>query len=71
MGFEPKIQRKIKLKHSEKMKLLPEDHGIYVYDDGMLSDEFSEWWFCPNGWLQRGLEPTISVLYFLQHHADT
>jgi len=66
-----KIDRKPKVKHSEKMRLLLEDHGIYVDDNGMLGDEFYEWRFCPNGKLQRGLEPTISVHSFLQHYADT
>ncbi|KYJ87046.1 hypothetical protein [Sulfurovum riftiae] len=65
-----KIERKPKVKHSEKMKLLLEDHGIHVSADGLLSDEFSEWRFCPNGRLQHGDEPAISVFYFLQHHAD-
>ncbi len=66
-----KTERKSKVKHSEKMKLLLEDHGIHVTADGMLSDEFSEWRFCPNGRLQHNDEPTISVFYFLQHHVDT
>jgi len=66
-----KVERKPKIKHSEKMKLLLKDHGIYVDQNNMLSDEFIDWRFCPNGRLQRGEEPTISVHYFLQHHADT
>ncbi len=69
-----KIDRKPKLKHSEKMKLLLEDHGIYVRKDGMLSDEFSDWKFCVNGKLLDTSKPnlnTISVFYFLQHYADT
>ena len=37
-----KTERKPKVKHSEKMKLLLEDHGIHVTADGMLSDEFSD-----------------------------
>jgi len=63
-----KLNRKPKEKHSEKMRLLLEDHGIYVDDQNMLSDNFSDWRFCPNGKLQKGNEPTISVFYFLQHH---
>ncbi|KYJ87524.1 hypothetical protein [Sulfurovum riftiae] len=66
-----KPHRKPKLKHSEKMKLLLEDHGLHVGDNGMLSDEFHEWQFCPNGRLKRNDKPTISVFYFLQHYADT
>ena len=65
-----KTERKPKVKHSEKMKLLLEDHCIYVGADGMLCNEFSEWRFCPNGRLQRNDEPTISVFYFLQHYID-
>ncbi len=66
-----KTERKPKVKHSEKMKLLLEDHGLHVSADGLLCNEFSEWRFCPNGRLQRNDEPTISVFYFLQHYADT
>lgn len=66
-----KTKRKPKIKHSEKIKLLLEDHGIYVDQNSMLCDEFSDWKFCINGRLQRGSESTISVFYFLQHHADT
>lgn len=66
-----KVERKPKLKHSEKMKLLLEDHGIEIDENSMLCDEFSDWRFCVNGRLQRGSEPTISVFYFLQHYADT
>lgn len=65
-----KVDRNPKLKHSIKMKLLLEDHGINVDQNSMLSDEFSDWKFCVNGRLQRGSEPTISVFYFLQHRAD-
>ena len=65
-----KVERKPKLKHSDKMKLLLEDHGIYIDQNSMLSDNFSDWKFCVNGRLQRKSEPTISVHYFLQHHAD-
>ena len=66
-----KIDRKPKIKHSEKMRELLADHGIYVDPDNYLCDEFAGWRFCPNGRLQRGSEPTISVHYFLQHYADT
>ena len=65
-----KVDRKPKIKHSEKMRLLLEDHGIYVDQNNMLSDNFSNWKFCINGRLQRKKESTISVFYFLQHHAD-
>ena len=66
-----KVDRKPKVKHSEMMRQLLADHGIYVNPDNYLCDEFSHWRFCPNGRLQCGSESTISVHYFLQRYADT
>lgn len=78
---EPTVKRKRKknrfkynkkpLRRGDEMRSLLEDHGIYVGEDNMLSDEFSEWRFCPNGRLQRADEPTISVFLFLDKYAKT
>ena len=71
---KPISERKPTVKHSEKMRSELEDHGIYIDEDGMLSDDFSNFRFCVNGKLLDVSKPnsnTISVFYFLQHYADT
>ncbi len=69
--LNPEDRKKPLTKRSSEMRLLLEDHGIYIDINSYLSNEFSEWLFCPNGRLQRGDESTISVFYFLQQYANT